>query len=231
MEDIRIEENIEAVQGALRRDRLRILKCSRRAPLRVRNPARAEGVSAERVHHLKTLAERAGRFEAGRPVDRLPDRGCPETPVHAAALALLRRSLKNDERVKKDRAVVKSVNRNRDRPPEVGPPAAPSRGRLRVTRVAPHPRLRRSVETPQRGMAREDARTADRWTPFPFPWIRRTSRYRFPAAASRYSSTTETTSRGRTCAGRGLLHRTTCGGGSAAGPDPPEPAPSGCARP
>ena len=29
----------------------------------------------------------------------------------AAALALLRRSLKSDERVKKDRAVVKSVNR------------------------------------------------------------------------------------------------------------------------
>ena len=35
----------------------------------------------------------------------------PDTPLHAAALALLRRSLKLDDQVKKDRAVVKSVNR------------------------------------------------------------------------------------------------------------------------
>jgi hypothetical protein len=35
----------------------------------------------------------------------------PETPLHASALTLLRRSLKNDERVKKDRVLVKSVNR------------------------------------------------------------------------------------------------------------------------
>ena len=35
----------------------------------------------------------------------------PETPMHTAALALLRRSLKTDEQVKRDRAIVKSVNR------------------------------------------------------------------------------------------------------------------------
>jgi len=63
-------------------------------------------------HHLKTLAD-AGLVDSKRDGLWIAYRvtETPETPIHAAALALIRRSLISDERVKKDRAVVKSVNR------------------------------------------------------------------------------------------------------------------------
>ena len=63
-------------------------------------------------HHLKTLAD-AGLVDSKRDglwiAYRIAD--TPETPLHGAALGLIRRSLKNDEQAKKDRAIVKSVNR------------------------------------------------------------------------------------------------------------------------
>ena len=74
--------------------RLRILKMLEVRPLCVCEIQHVlKGSQPNVSHHLKTLAD------------------APETPLHTAALALLRRSLKSDERVKKDRAVVKSVNR------------------------------------------------------------------------------------------------------------------------
>ena len=93
--------------------RLRILKMLEVRPLCVCEIQHVlKGSQPNVSHHLKTLADtglvdskRDGLWIAYRIADT------PETPLHAAALALLRRSLKNDERVKKDRAVVKSVNR------------------------------------------------------------------------------------------------------------------------
>ena len=93
--------------------RLRILKMLEARPLCVCEIQHVlKGSQPNVSHHLKTLAD-AGLVDSKRDglwiAYRLAD--SPPTPLHAAALALLRRSLKNDERVKKDRAVVKSVNR------------------------------------------------------------------------------------------------------------------------
>jgi ArsR family transcriptional regulator len=93
--------------------RLRILKMLEARPLCVCEIQYVlKGSQPNVSHHLKTLAD-AGLVDSKRDglwiAYRITD--APETPLHAAALALLRRSLKNDERVKKDRAVVKSVNR------------------------------------------------------------------------------------------------------------------------
>jgi ArsR family transcriptional regulator len=93
--------------------RLRILKMLEARPLCVCEIQHVlKGSQPNVSHHLKTLSE-AGLVDSKRDglwiAYRITDK--PETPLHAAALALLRRSLKNDERVKKDRAVVKSVNR------------------------------------------------------------------------------------------------------------------------
>ena len=89
--------------------RLRILKMLEARPLCV---CEIQHVRLGPLQHVKTLAD-AGLVDSKRDglwiAYRIAD--TPETPLHAAALALLRRSLKNDERVKKDRAVVKSVNR------------------------------------------------------------------------------------------------------------------------
>jgi ArsR family transcriptional regulator len=93
--------------------RLRILKMLEARPLCVCEIQHVlKGSQPNVSHHLKTLAE-AGLVDSKRDglwiAYRIAD--TPETPLHAAALALLRRSLKSDERVKKDRTVVKSVNR------------------------------------------------------------------------------------------------------------------------
>ena len=93
--------------------RLRILKMLETRPLCVCEIQHVlKGSQPNVSHHLKTLAD-AGLVDSKRDglwiAYRIAD--APETPLHAAALALLRRSLKSDERVKKDRAVVKSVNR------------------------------------------------------------------------------------------------------------------------
>jgi len=93
--------------------RVRILKMLEGRPLCVCEIQHVlKGSQPNVSHHLKTLSE-AGLVDSERDglwiAYRIAE--APETPLHAAALALLRRSLKNDERVKKDRAIVKSVNR------------------------------------------------------------------------------------------------------------------------
>jgi ArsR family transcriptional regulator len=93
--------------------RVRILKMLEARPLCVCEIQFVlKGSQPNVSHHLKTLSEaglvdseRDGLWIAYRIVDK------PETPLHAAALSLLRRSLKTDDRVKKDRTIVKSVNR------------------------------------------------------------------------------------------------------------------------
>jgi ArsR family transcriptional regulator len=93
--------------------RLRILKMLEAKPLCVCEIQHVlKGSQPNVSHHLKTLFE-AGLVDSRRDglwiAYRLADK--PETPLHAAALALLRRSLKDDDRVRKDRIAVKSVNR------------------------------------------------------------------------------------------------------------------------
>ena len=93
--------------------RLRILKMLETRPLCVCEIQHVlKGSQPNVSHHLKTLAD-AGLVDSKRDglwiAYRIAD--TPETPMHAAALALIRRSLKDDDRVKKDRAVVKNVNR------------------------------------------------------------------------------------------------------------------------
>jgi len=93
--------------------RLRILKMLEARPLCVCEIQHVlKGSQPNVSHHLKTLSD-AGLVDSKRDglwiAYRIAD--TPETQQHVAALALLRRSLNSDERVKKDRAVVRSVNR------------------------------------------------------------------------------------------------------------------------
>ncbi len=93
--------------------RIRILKMLETRPLCVCEIQYVlKGSQPNVSHHLKTLYE-AGLVESKRDglwiAYRITEK--PETELHASGLALLRKSLKNDERVKKDRAVVKNVNR------------------------------------------------------------------------------------------------------------------------
>jgi len=93
--------------------RLRILKMLEARPLCVCEIQYVlKGSQPNVSHHLKTLSE-AGLVDFQRDglwiVYRITKN--PETSMHSAALSLMRRSLKLDERVKKDRAVIKSVNR------------------------------------------------------------------------------------------------------------------------
>jgi len=93
--------------------RLRILKMLEARPLCVCEIQHVlKGSQPNVSHHLKTLAE-AGLVDSKRDGLWIDYRitGTPETPLHAAVLTLLRRSLKTDERVKKDRVVVKRVSR------------------------------------------------------------------------------------------------------------------------
>ena len=93
--------------------RLRILKMLEARPLCVCEIQHVlKGSQPNVSHHLKTLSE-AGLVESkkdGLWIDyRLPDK--PATALHAAALSFVRKSLEGDPVVKKDRTVVKSVDR------------------------------------------------------------------------------------------------------------------------
>lgn len=93
--------------------RIRILKMLETRPLCVCEIQHVlKGSQPNVSHHLKTLHE-AGLVESKKDglwiSYRLPDK--PESPIHAASLSLLRKSLTSDETVKKDRTIVKSVNR------------------------------------------------------------------------------------------------------------------------
>ena len=93
--------------------RLRILKMLEGRPLCVCEIQYVlKGSQPNVSHHLKTLSE-AGLVESERDGLWISYRiaKTAETPLHTALLSLLRRSLKEDDRVKKDRIVVKSVNR------------------------------------------------------------------------------------------------------------------------
>jgi ArsR family transcriptional regulator len=93
--------------------RLRILKMLEARPLCVCEIQHVlKGSQPNVSHHLKTLSE-AGLVESkkdGLWIDyRLPDK--PSTPLHAAALSLVKKSLNGEQVVKKDRTVVKVVDR------------------------------------------------------------------------------------------------------------------------
>ena len=93
--------------------RIRILKMLEARPLCVCEIQHVlKGSQPNVSHHLKTLHE-AGLVDSKKDglwiSYRLPDK--PESPIHAASLSLLRKSLTSDETVKKDRTIVKSVNR------------------------------------------------------------------------------------------------------------------------
>jgi ArsR family transcriptional regulator len=93
--------------------RLRILKMLEARPLCVCEIQYVlKGSQPNVSHHLKTLSE-AGLVESkkdGLWIDyRLPDK--PATPLHAAMLSLVRKSLDGEQAIKKDRTLVKSVNR------------------------------------------------------------------------------------------------------------------------
>lgn len=93
--------------------RIRILKMLEGRPLCVCEIQHIlKGSQPNVSHHLKTLHE-AGLVESEKDglwvSYRLPDK--PESPLHAAVLTLFRKSLSSDETIRKDRAIVASVNR------------------------------------------------------------------------------------------------------------------------
>lgn len=93
--------------------RLRILKMLEARPLCVCEIQHVlKGSQPNVSHHLKTLSE-AGLVESkkdGLWIDyRLPDK--PPSKLHAEALSLVRKMLDNEPAVKKDRSVVKVVDR------------------------------------------------------------------------------------------------------------------------
>ncbi len=93
--------------------RLRILKMLEGRPLCVCEiQFIIKGSQPNISHHLKMLSE-AGLLDSKKEglwiAYRLADN--PETPLHTAALALVRKSLTNDPTVRKDAQLVKSVNR------------------------------------------------------------------------------------------------------------------------
>ena len=93
--------------------RLRILKMLEARPLCVCEIQHVlKGSQPNVSHHLKTLSE-AGLVESKKDVlwidYRLPDK--PATPLHAAMLSLVKKSLDGEQVIKKDRTLVKSANR------------------------------------------------------------------------------------------------------------------------
>ena len=93
--------------------RLRILKMLEARPLCVCEIQHVlKGSQPNVSHHLKTLSE-AGLVESKKDgiwIDyRLPDK--PASPLHAAALSLMKKSLDGEPVIRKDRTLVKSVNR------------------------------------------------------------------------------------------------------------------------
>lgn len=93
--------------------RLRILKMLEHRPLCVCEIQFVlKGSQPNVSHHLKTLSE-AGLLESKKDglwvAYRLAEK--PESPLHAAAMAVVRKSLAADPEIRKDRDVVKSVDR------------------------------------------------------------------------------------------------------------------------
>ncbi len=93
--------------------RIRILKMLESRPLCVSEIQHVlKGSQPNVSHHLKTLHE-AGLVESKKDglwiSYRIAEK--PETPLHAAVLSLIRKSLPADETFRKDRVVVASVNR------------------------------------------------------------------------------------------------------------------------
>ena len=93
--------------------RLRILKMLEARPLCVCEIQHVlKGSQPNVSHHLKTLSA-AGLVESkkdGLWIDyRLPDK--PASPLHAAVLSLMKKSLDGEQVIKKDHTLVKSVNR------------------------------------------------------------------------------------------------------------------------
>jgi ArsR family transcriptional regulator len=93
--------------------RLRILKMLEARPLCVCEIQHVlKGSQPNVSHHLKTLSD-AGLVESkkdGLWIDyRLPDK--PPTPLHAAALSFIKKSLDGEAIIKKDRSIVKVVDR------------------------------------------------------------------------------------------------------------------------
>jgi ArsR family transcriptional regulator len=93
--------------------RFRILKMLEGRPLCVCEIRHVlKGSQPNVSHHLKTLHD-AGLVESEKDglwiSYRLAQK--PESPLHVAALSLVRKSLSSDETVRKDRAIVASVNR------------------------------------------------------------------------------------------------------------------------
>lgn len=93
--------------------RIRILKMLESRPLCVCEIQHVlKGSQPNVSHHLKTLHD-AGLVESEKDglwvAYRIPEK--PESPLHAAALSLIRKSLAMDEKVRKDRTVVSSVDR------------------------------------------------------------------------------------------------------------------------
>jgi ArsR family transcriptional regulator len=93
--------------------RLRILKMLEARPLCVCEIQFVlKGSQPNVSHHLKTLSEASlvDSKKDGLWIDyRLPDK--PATPLHAAMLSLVKKSLDGEQVIKKDRTLVKSVNR------------------------------------------------------------------------------------------------------------------------
>jgi ArsR family transcriptional regulator, arsenate/arsenite/antimonite-responsive transcriptional repressor len=93
--------------------RLRILKMLESRPLCVCEIQYVlKGSQPNVSHHLKTLSE-AGLLDSKKDglwvSYRITDK--PHSTLHAAALAFVRKSLGTDKTVKKDRDIVKGVNR------------------------------------------------------------------------------------------------------------------------
>jgi ArsR family transcriptional regulator, arsenate/arsenite/antimonite-responsive transcriptional repressor len=108
-----VEKAVKLFKALSDQTRLRILKMLEHRPLCVCEIQFVlKGSQPNVSHHLKTLAE-AGLLESKKDglwvAYRLND--SPESPLHAAALAVVRKSLTSDAKVKKDREIVKSVDR------------------------------------------------------------------------------------------------------------------------
>ena len=93
--------------------RLRILKMLESRPLCVCEIQHVlKGSQPNVSHHLKTLTE-AGLLESKKEglwiTYKLIQK--PETPLHAAALELVRNSLNTEPTIKKDRVIVRGVDR------------------------------------------------------------------------------------------------------------------------
>lgn len=108
-----MKSSVKVFKALSDESRVRILKMLEGRPLCVCEIQHIlKGSQPNVSHHLKTLHD-AGLVESEKDglwvAYRLPRR--PESPFHAAALSLVRRSLSEEETVRKDRVLVASVSR------------------------------------------------------------------------------------------------------------------------